>query len=55
VLHYNLDKFKRNYSPQYSSIYKYLKEGTITGHMIGTRWRFDKEAIDEVLTAKSLS
>jgi len=32
-----------------------VKEGTTPGHMTGNRWRFDKEAIDGVGSAKSLS
>jgi excisionase family DNA binding protein len=31
------------------TIYKYVKEGKIPGRRIGSRWRFDKDQIDELL------
>lgn len=31
------------------TIYKYTKEGKIPGFKIGSRWRFDKDQIDELL------
>ncbi len=31
------------------TIYKYATEGKIPGHKIGSRWRFEKEKIDELL------
>ncbi len=31
------------------TIYKYANEGKIPGFKIGSRWRFDKEQIDELL------
>lgn len=32
------------------TIYKYANEGKIPGFKIGSRWRFDKEKIDDLLT-----
>jgi len=31
------------------TVYKYVKEGTIPGTKIGSRWRFLKEKIDDFL------
>jgi len=31
------------------TIYKYVNEGKIPGFKIGSRWRFDKDQIDEWL------
>jgi len=31
------------------TIYKYVKEGNIPAHRVGSRWRFDKDQIDEML------
>jgi excisionase family DNA binding protein len=31
------------------TIYKYIKEGKIPGRRVGSRWRFDKDKIDELL------
>ena len=31
------------------TIYKYVKEGKIPARRIGSRWRFDKDQIDELL------
>ena len=31
------------------TIYKYAKEGKIPGFKVGSRWRFDKDQIDELL------
>jgi excisionase family DNA binding protein len=31
------------------TIYKYANEGKIPGFKIGSRWRFDKEKIDNLL------
>ena len=31
------------------TIYKYATEGKIPGYKIGSRWRFEKEKIDELL------
>ena len=31
------------------TIYKYVKEGKILGRRVGSRWRFDKNRIDELL------
>jgi excisionase family DNA binding protein len=31
------------------TIYKYAKEGKIPGVKVGSRWRFDKDRIDELL------
>ena len=28
------------------TIYKYIKEGKIPSHRVGSRWRFDKDQID---------
>jgi len=33
------------------TIYKYANEGKIPGFKIGSRWRFDKEKIDDLLKA----
>jgi excisionase family DNA binding protein len=34
------------------TIYKYVKEGNIPAHRVGSRWRFDKDKIDEWLRRK---
>jgi len=34
------------------TIYKYAKEGKIPACRVGSRWRFDKEQIDELLKSK---
>ena len=34
------------------TIYKYANEGKIPGTKIGSRWRFDKDKIDELLVDK---
>jgi excisionase family DNA binding protein len=34
------------------TIYKYVKEGNIPAHRVGSRWRFDKDQIDGVLKSK---
>jgi len=31
------------------TIYKYVCEGKIPGHKVGSRWRYDKAQIDEFL------
>ncbi|MBW1854510.1 MAG: helix-turn-helix domain-containing protein [Deltaproteobacteria bacterium] len=31
------------------TIYKYVKEGKIPAQRVGSRWRFDKDKIDEML------
>lgn len=31
------------------TIYKYVCEGKIPGHKVGSRWRYDKDQIDELL------
>ncbi len=31
------------------TIYKYVSEGKIPGFKVGSRWRFDKDKIDELL------
>jgi len=31
------------------TIYKYANEGKIPGFKIGSRWRFDKDQIDDLL------
>jgi excisionase family DNA binding protein len=33
------------------TVYKYVNEGKIPGFKIGSRWRFDKERIDGLLTS----
>ena len=33
------------------TIYKYANEGKIPGFKIGSRWRFDKEKIDDLLNS----
>jgi PTS system nitrogen regulatory IIA component len=35
------------------TIYKYAKEGKIPARRIGSRWRFDKDKIDELLRGES--
>jgi len=34
------------------TIYKYANDGKIPGTKIGSRWRFDKDKIDELLVDK---
>ena len=34
------------------TVYKYVKEGKIPARRIGSRWRFDKNQIDELLRNK---
>ena len=34
------------------TIYKYANEGRIPGFKVGSRWRFDKDQIDELLRRK---
>ena len=34
------------------TIYKYVKEGKIPAHKVGSRWRFDKNKIDELLKSE---
>lgn len=34
------------------TIYKYAKGGKIPGFKIGSRWRFDKDQIDELLKSE---
>ncbi len=34
------------------TIYKYLSEGKIPGFKVGSRWRFDKDQIDELMKSK---
>ena len=34
------------------TIYKYVKEGKILGRRVGSRWRFDKDQIDELLKSE---
>jgi len=34
------------------TIYKYVKEGKIPAHKVGSRWRFDKDQIDELLKSE---
>jgi excisionase family DNA binding protein len=31
------------------TVYRYVKEGKIPARRIGSRWRFDKDQIDELL------
>ena len=31
------------------TVYKYANEGKIPGFKVGSRWRFDKDKIDELL------
>ena len=33
------------------TIYKYANEGKIPGFKIGSRWRFDKDKIDDLLNS----
>ena len=35
------------------TIYKYANEGKIPGFKIGSRWRFDKEKIDDLLNSEN--
>ncbi len=34
------------------TIYKYATEGKIPGFKVGSRWRFDKDQIDELMKNK---
>ena len=34
------------------TIYKYATEGKIPGFKVGSRWRFDKDQIDELMKSK---
>ena len=34
------------------TIYKYANEGKIPGFKIGSRWRFDKDQIDDLLKSE---
>jgi excisionase family DNA binding protein len=34
------------------TIYKYATEGKIPGFKVGSRWRFDKDQVDEFLKSK---
>ncbi len=34
------------------TIYKYLKEGKLPAHRVGSRWRFDKDQIDELMKSE---
>ena len=34
------------------TIYKYANEGKIPGFKIGSRWRFDKDQIDDLLRSE---
>ena len=36
------------------TIYKYASEGKIPGFKIGSRWRFDKDKIDELMEIEPL-
>jgi excisionase family DNA binding protein len=36
------------------TIYKYANEGKIPGFKIGSRWRFDKEKIDDLLKCEEM-
>jgi excisionase family DNA binding protein len=36
------------------TIYKYANEGKIPGFKIGSRWRFDKEKIDDLLQSEDV-
>ena len=36
------------------TIYKYANEGKIPGFKIGSRWRFDKEKIDNLLQSEDV-
>ena len=35
------------------TIYKYANEGKIPGFKIGSRWRFDKDKIDDLLNSEN--
>jgi excisionase family DNA binding protein len=37
------------------TIYKYANEGKISGVKVGSRWRFDKDYIDELLRREEKS
>ena len=37
------------------TIYKYANEGKIPGAKVGSRWRFDKDHIDELLKSEEES
>ena len=34
------------------TVYKYANDGRIPGFKVGSRWRFDKDKIDDLLTYK---
>ena len=34
------------------TIYRYANEGKVPGRRVGSRWRFDKDKIDELLQSK---
>jgi len=34
------------------TIYKYVNEGKIPAHKVGSRWRFDKDQVDALLMEK---
>jgi PTS system nitrogen regulatory IIA component len=34
------------------TIYRYVNEGKVPGRRVGSRWRFDKDKIDELLKSK---
>ena len=36
------------------TIYKYVSEGKIPGHKIGSRWRFEQDKIDNLLKNKNI-
>ena len=36
------------------TIYKYANEGKIPGFKIGSRWRFDKDKIDDLLKSEAV-
>ena len=36
------------------TIYKYANEGKIPGFKIGSRWRFDKDKIDDLLKSEEV-
>ena len=34
------------------TVYKYVKEGKIPAHKVGSRWRIDKDKIDKLMNCK---
>ena len=36
------------------TVYKYVKEGKIPAHKVGSRWRINKDKIDELMNCKPL-